>query len=355
MRRAEVYHISYVRIYNKMGGAAVNIYDIAELAGVSIATVSRVLNDSPNVAEKTKLRVRGIMAEHGYVPSGFSRGLGLNTMKTIGLICPDAADDYMAKAVACLERSLRDYGYDSILRCSGYGYEDCQIAVSALVRCRVDALVLIGSVYADDDPDSQRVNYIREAAAQIPVFLINGYVRGDNICCAVCDDYGASYSAAKEMIDSGRRKILFLADVDTVSTNLKRKGCEAALAEAGLELRGFVSVGLSNQICQTRDHLLKLPELDVDGIFAANDALAAGALKYAMRRGLSVPGDLCVIGYNNSELSVCCNPELTTIDSREARLCQIAIDCLKRRLGGRPTDGKVSAKGCLIRRGTTDF
>jgi len=100
----------------------VNIYDIAELAGVSIATVSRVLNDSPNVAEKTKLRVREIMAEQGYVPSGSSRGQ--NATKTIGLICPDAADDYMAKAVACLEGSLRDYGYDCFLYCSGYGYED---------------------------------------------------------------------------------------------------------------------------------------------------------------------------------------------------------------------------------------
>ena len=330
-----------------------NIYDIAELAGVSIATVSRVLNDSPNVAEKTKLRVRGIMEEHGYVPSGFSRGQ--NATKTIGLICPDAADDYMAKAVARLEGSLRDYGYDCFLYCSGYGYEDCQTAVNALLRCRVDALILIGSIYADDDPDSQRVNYIREAAAHTPVFMINGYVRGENIYCAVCDDFDASRAAVEEMIASGRRKILFLADMDTVSTNLKRQGCQAALAGAGLELQADVSVGLSNQINQTRDHLLKLWELDVDGIFAANDALAAGALKYAKRRGLSVPGDLCVIGYNNSELSVCCDPELSTIDSREPRLCQIAIDSMKLRLSGRQASEKVYAKGFLIRRGTTDF
>jgi len=332
-----------------------NIYDIAALAGVSIATVSRVLNDSPNVAEKTKRRVRGIMEEQGYVPSGFSRGLGLNTMKTIGLVCPDAADAYMAKAVDCLERSLRDYGYDCILCCSGYGQEDCQIAVSALLRRRVDALVLVGSVYADDDPDSERVDYVREAAEQTPVFLINGYVRGDGVCCAVCDDYEAARAAVAEMAAAGRRKILFLSDVDTVSTNLKRKGCEDALAQAGLELRGDVRVGLHNQINQTRDYLLKLPELDVDGIFAANDALAAGALKYAKRRGISVPGELCVIGYNNSELSVCCDPELSTIDSREDRLCQIAIDLIKLRLSGRQVGGKVSAKGCLIRRGTTDF
>ncbi|MDE7171154.1 MAG: LacI family transcriptional regulator [Oscillospiraceae bacterium] len=332
-----------------------NIYDIAELAGVSIATVSRVLNDSPNVAEKTKLRVREVMEKHAYVPSGFSRGLGLNSMKTIGLICPDAADDYMAKAVARLERSLRDYGYDCTLCCSGYGYEDCQIAVNALLRRRVDALVLIGSTYAADDPDADRVNYIREAARQTPVFMVNGYVRGENIFCALCDDFDASYSVVAEMLRSGRRRILFLSDVDTVSTNLKRKGCQAALAEAGLELWGDVNVGLSNQINQTRDHLLKLPSLDVDGIFAATDALAAGALKYAKSQGLSVPDDLCVIGYNNSELSVCCDPELSTIDSREDRLCQIVIDSIKLRLSGKPASEKVYAKGYLIRRGTTDF
>ena len=332
-----------------------NIYDIAELAGVSIATVSRVINDSPNVAEKTKLRVREIMEKHAYVPSGFSRGLGLNSMKTIGLVCPDAADDYIAKAVARLEHSLRDYGYDCVLCCSGYAYEDCQIAVNTLLRRRVDALVLIGSVYAADDPDDQRVNYIREAAKQTPVFLINGWVRGENICCAVCDDFDASYAAVTEMIQSGRRRILFLSDLDTVSTNLKRKGCQAALARAGLKLWGEVGVGLPNQISQTMKELMKRPGLDVDGIFAANDALAAGALKYAKRRGLSVPEDLCIIGYNNSELSVCCDPELSTIDSREQRLCQIAIDSMKLRLSGRQASEKVYAKGFLIRRGTTDF
>ena len=332
-----------------------NIYDIAELAGVSIATVSRVINDSPNVAERTKQRVQEIMEEHSYMPSGFSRGLGLNSLRTIGLICPDAADDYMAKAVACLEHAFRDLGYNCVLCCSGYAYEDCQIAVSTLLRRRVDALILIGSVYAADDPDDQRTNYIREAARQVPVFMVNGWVRGDNICCALCDDFDASCSATAEMIRSGRLKILFLSDVNTVSTNLKRKGCETALAQAGLKLQGDVTVGLSAQISQTRDYLLKLPSLDVDGIFAANDALAAGALKYAKRRGLSVPGDLCVVGYNNSELSVCCDPELSTIDGRGPRLCRIIIDSIKLCFAGRPVEGKVYSKGCLVRRGTTDF
>ena len=329
-----------------------NIYDIAELAGVSIATVSRVLNDSPHVAEKTKLRVRKIMEEHGYVPSGFSRSLSMNSMKTIGLICPDVADSYMARAVAYLEHSLRDFGYDCILCCSGYAYEDRQIAVSSILQRRVDALVLIGSGYGDDDPDSEKVGYIREAARQTPVFLINGYIRGENICCALCDDFQASYSAVKEMIQSGRRRILFLSHSHSFSTNQKRKGYEAALAEAGLEAREELCVCVPNQ---AREHLQKTLDPDIDGVFATVDGLAVGVLKYAKQRGLSVPGDLCIIGYNNSQISLCCDPELSTIDSRGDRLCQIIIDSMKLRLSGRKVSDRIYAKGYLIRRSTTDF
>ena len=330
-----------------------NIYDIAELAGVSIATVSRVLNDSPHVAEKTKLRVRRIMEEHDYVPSGFSRSLSLNAMKTIGLICPDVADSYMARAVARLEHSLRSYGYDCILCCSGYAYEDRQIAVSSILQRRVDALVLIGSGYGDDDPDSEKVSYIREAARQVPVFLINGYIRGENICCALCDDFEASYSAVREMIRSGRRKILFLSHSSSFSTNQKRKGYEAALTEAGLEVREELRV--PNQAERVCDDLQKRFDPDIDGVFATVDSLAVGVLKCARRKGLSVPEDLCIIGYNNSQISVCCDPELSSIDSRGDRLCQIIIDSMKLRLSGQEVRDKVYAKGYLIRRSTTDF
>ena len=87
-----------------------NIYDIAKLAGVSIATVSRVVNDSPKVSEKTKAKVRKIMEENHYTPNVFARGMGLNSMNTVGIICPDVSDIYMANAVSYLENNLRKYG-----------------------------------------------------------------------------------------------------------------------------------------------------------------------------------------------------------------------------------------------------
>ena len=86
---------------------AMNIYDISRRAGVSIATVSRVLNNSPHVSEATRKKVMAVIEGTGYVPNAFARGLGLNTMKTIGLLCPDASDPYLSQALTFLERAFR--------------------------------------------------------------------------------------------------------------------------------------------------------------------------------------------------------------------------------------------------------
>ena len=97
---------------------AMNIYDISRRAGVSIATVSRVLNNSPHVSENTRKKVMAVIEGTGYVPNAFARGLGLNTMKTIGLLCPDASDPYLSQALTYLERAFRQQGYDCLLSCT---------------------------------------------------------------------------------------------------------------------------------------------------------------------------------------------------------------------------------------------
>ena len=97
------------------------IYDISKKAGVSIATVSRVLNNSPKVSQKTKERVLEIINESGYEPNAYARGLGSGSMKTIGILCADVADIYLANAVSFLEKNLRQNGFNTILNCTGDG------------------------------------------------------------------------------------------------------------------------------------------------------------------------------------------------------------------------------------------
>ena len=122
---------------------AVNIYDVAKLSGVSIATVSRVVNGSTKVSEKTRRKVLDVMEQCGYTPNVFARGLGLDSMKTIGILCPDISDAFIAQAVAFLEERLHQYEYDCILGCSGYDLEAKEAHTKMLLSKRIDALIEI--------------------------------------------------------------------------------------------------------------------------------------------------------------------------------------------------------------------
>ncbi len=327
-----------------------NIYDIARLAGVSIATVSRVVNDSPKVSDRTKARVHEIMEQYHYTPNVFARGLGLNSMKTVGIICPDVADTYMARAVSYLEKNLRGYGYDCILYCSGYDTEDKQQAIELILKKKIDALILVGSNYVDEGLD-----FFPQESEPIPVFLVNGHVADERVYCVMADDYQAVYDVTDELLFEGRRRILFLANADTFSARRKQAGYEAALAEHQVEADPRLLLFSENEVGATRDLLLRQRDLDFDSIIASEDTLAIGALKYARARGLRVPEELAIIGYNNSQTAICCEPELSSVDNRVEALCRTAIDSLMAVLNGEKVEQKQVLRCHLIRRGTTDF
>ncbi len=331
-----------------------NIYDIAELAGVSIATVSRVVNDSPKVSEKTKAKVRAIMEENHYTPNVFARGLGLNSMKTVGIICPDVSDDYMAGSVAYLEKSLRTYGYDCILYCSGYQYQDKVNAVELILKKRIDALLLVGSNYAGDGEEAS-TKYIAKAAREVPVFLINGYIHCQGVYCVLSDNYQIMYDTVSALTEAGRKRILFLYDSKSYSAAEKMRGYEDALRDNDLPIRKELEIFEQNKILKVRDRLLAEKGLEFDAVVASDDGMAVGAVKYARKKGLSVPEDVNIIGFNNSELAVCCEPELSSIDSRSEVLCKTAVDSMMMALSGHPVRHKKIIPCCFIKRRTTDF
>lgn len=329
-----------------------NIYDIAKLSGVSIATVSRVVNDSPLVSEKTKAKVRKVMEENNYVPNVFARGLGLGSMKTIGIICPDVADAYMARAVAYLERNLRESNYDCILQCSGKNPDGAKAAVTNILNKKIDALFLIGSFYILDGETDSDADYIREAAAKIPVFMVNGYVKGDNIYCALCDDRNSTEQAVNLLIREGRKRILFLYNSDSHSAREKKQGYIDAMNAAGLPIDDELFFRARLGIDEVRRDLVQWNG-DVDGVFATNDRLAVSALKFARETGKSIPEDISIIGYDNSELAISCEPELTSVDSMCETLCRINIDSMLNLLHGEVPEVRTYAKGILVRRSST--
>ena len=326
------------------------IYDISEKAGVSIATVSRVLNGSNNVSEKTKKKVLDVINQYEYTPNAFARGLGLNTMKTIGIMCADSSDPYLAKAIYYIEQKLRANGYDSILCCTGYDLDTKASSMNLLITKKVDGIILVGSNFIYEKEDDNK--YILGAAGQVPVMLLNAAMDAPNVYSIVSDDFTSLYDATMEMIRSVVEDILYFYNSTSYSGKKKLAGYRAAMEEKGLLTNGsFLQLyqGSHEDIPAMADQLLKL---HAKGI-TFHDSLALGALKYAREMKLRIPEDLAIIGYNNSMLVNCCDPELTSIDNKLETLCQHLITTLMGVLGGSEMPKKTVFSGELVKRGTT--
>lgn len=332
------------------------IYDISEKAGVSIATVSRVLNGSSSVSEKTKKKVLDVIEQYEYTPNAFARGLGLNTMKTIGIMCADSSDLYLAKAIYYIEQKLRANGYDSILCCTGYQLENKISSMNLLLTKKVDGIILVGSNFIYEKESDNK--YIVDAAAQIPVMLLNAALEAPNIYCVVSDDFNSMYEATFQMLQSGIRDVLYFYNSTSYSGKKKLAGYRAAMEEKkllkGSSLMQFYQ-GAHEDIPAMVEHLSRLYDKGMifHGIIAADDTLALAAVKFAREKKLSIPRELSIIGYNNSMLANCCDPELTSIDNKLETLCQHLITTLLGVLGGNEMPKKTVFSGELIRRGTT--
>lgn len=332
-----------------------NIYDVSEHAGVSIATVSRVLNGNPNVSEKTREKVLKVMDELGYTPNVFARGLGLDTMQTIGIMCSDSSDPYLAGAIYYLERSLRSHNYDAILCCTGYDLDAKQKYFELLRSKRVDAIILAGSKFVEMRAKDNA--YIIDAAAELPIMLVNGYLEGENIYSTVCDDRAAMYQAASQLIESGHKRILYLYSSYSYSGLNKMDGYKDALHSHGLSVSDNMICQCTKDMEASRDLLLSLHRqgLIFDAVLTSDDSLAVGAVKYANAEGISIPDELSIIGYNNSLLARCTDPEITSIDSKIEALCTTTVNTLMGVFSGVNVPSRTTIASDLIKRKTTNF
>lgn len=332
-----------------------NIYDVSQKAGVSIATVSRVINGNPNVSEKTMQKVHEVMKEIGYTPNVFARGLGLNTMQTIGIMCSDSSDTFLANAVYYLEQNLRKNGYDSFLCCTGNELHTKQKYLKLLLSKRVDAIIMVGSHFLESTKKDN--SYIIEAAEDVPIMLINGYLNHSNIYCTLCDDHQAVYDCVSKLIQQGRKKILYLYNSKTYSSLQKLSGYKTAMTAHGLLLEEHLMQICPNNLIETNKLLNSLAKQGItyDAVVSSEDLLAIGAIKFIKAAGYSIPNDISIIGYNNSLLSTCCDPELTSIDNHVETLCISTVSTLLRVLSGNDVPNKTTMSNDLIARATTNF
>ena len=323
-----------------------NIYDIAKRSGVSIATVSRVLNGSSSVSEETRGRVLSVMRKAGYTPNAFARGLGFNTMRMIGILCTDISDTFYAKAVSLVERQLRRNRFGSLLCCTGNNLEDKKKCLDLLLAKHVDAMILIGSAFRESVDNS----HIEKAAKRIPVLIINGLVELPGVYCALCDERSAVSDNVASLHRQGRDRILYLYDTLTYSGCEKIEGYKKGLKHAGLPFRKELLVRVKKSVkdvCETVRGLLK-EGVNFSAAMASEDLIAIGALKALREEGRDMP----VIGFNNSVLAECSSPSLTSVDNMLDTLCPTAVDMLENILADKNVPPKIIIPPKLVERET---
>lgn len=323
-----------------------NIHDVAERCGVSIATVSRVLNDSPKVSARTRERVLGVMREEGYTPNAFARGLGLDTMKMVGILCTDVSDLYYAKAVSLVERALREQGFDALLCCTGDTLPEKRRQLTRLLQKRVDAVVLIGSAFREERDNS----HLYEAARQAPVLIINALVAIPNVYCVLCEEREAMRENVRRLAGLGLRDILYLHDAPTYSGGEKLAGFRNGLADCGLPDRREWRLRTEKSIAAARTAVRDFVAAGFrpEALLASEDLLAVGGQKALAEAGLRIP----IIGFNNSPYAECASPALTSVDNMLDTLCPTAVRLLAGLLAGQDVPKKVLISSKLVERDT---
>lgn len=333
------------------------IYDISKKAGVSIATVSRVLNGSDKVRPSTRKKVMDMIEKYDYTPSAYARGMGLGSLHTIGILCADSSDLFLAKAVFLLEQELQANGYESLLCCTGYNLDIKKNYVDLILSKKVDSLILVGSHFIGTTEEENQ--YIKDVSQQVPIMLLNASFDYPNVYCTLCDDYATMYETTISMLGAGIHDILYLYNSNSYSGIKKTNGFLAAMEEYDIpnpREHIFYYDGKTNQMDAAADFVEKTAEkFPFHGVIASDDFLAIGCIKYAQKKGLRIPQDLSVIGYNNSMLTSCCTPELTSVDNRLETQTHQLVKTLLGVLSGEEMPKKSVFSGRLIKRGSVSF
>lgn len=325
-----------------------NIYDIAQAAGVSIATVSRVLHGGV-VKESTRQRILDIMEEKEYVPNVYAQGLSRQSVRIAGILVSDIDDMYYARAVAVLERELRAQGYDLILYSTGSDVGRAEGCLSLMMGRKIDGLFLIGSKFQKVPAAA-----LDAVAAKIPVMAINADFGDKPIFSLLADDQAAMREVVLALAEKGHSGFLYLYDTQTPSGLCKREGFREGICLSGMQPDKQAEIYCPRDCREVRRiaaaHLRQAP---CTAVIAAEDELAVGAVKAAFDCGKRIPQDIAVVGYDCSKLAVCCIPELSSVDNRVEDLCRQAVDVFFRARRGEKIQRRWIFPCRLVERETT--
>lgn len=305
------------------------IQDVAKAAGVSVATVSRVLNDSPNVSEKTKEAVMSTIKRLDYKPNLLGRNLRRSETRLVLVLLPNIANPFYSRIVKGIEDVGHKNGYNVML-CNTNSELDREKLYLQLLKNRLaDGVIFMAPVVGEEE--------LSRIGCEFPVVQCCEYKEGAKVSRVSIDNFSAAYKAVRHLTSLGHKRIGLISAANIYVSTIKREeGYEKALLDAGLSPDSrFVKRGDHSFKGGIRaaSQLLSLKDRPT-AIFAISDMMAIGAMRAAAENGLQVPKDIAVVGFDNIDFAAMCNPMLTTVSQPKYDIGCAAMELLLSQIRG---------------------
>jgi LacI family transcriptional regulator len=289
--------------------ASANMYEVAKLADVSIATVSRVVNTDSRVAEKTRQKVLSAMLSLGYQPNSIAQSLATRTSNSVGVLVSELHGAFYGAMLSAVEETLRAAG-KFVLVATGHDREDQEReAIRFLVSRNCDALIVHVSGLSDKF-------LVEHNKTSTPLVVVNRKVRGIADRCFSLDNELGGYLAAQSLLQLKHREIAYISGpLDWADAQQRLKGHKRALADARVAFDPRLLYEGDYHETGGSEALIRLFDkgIEFSAVVCANDEMAAGAMAAAHDRGLKLPEELSIVGFDNAPISRYVYPKLSTV------------------------------------------
>ncbi|SEJ51302.1 transcriptional regulator, LacI family [Arthrobacter sp. yr096] len=317
---------------------AVTMNDVARAAGVSLKTVSNVINNYEFIRPTTKQRVLDAIDELGYETNLTARSLRSGKTSMLGLVLADLSIPFYAELASDIMKAAWARGYRVLVEQSGNEADHERAALQGQFRSLTDGLLFI--------PLALDAEQIIQAAGAKPLVLLGEFVQDPRLDMVLIQNHQAAAAVTSHLLAAGRRRIAVLGanDGDTTGSNgLRLSGYRAALAAAGVEYDPALVVGCDWRRDGGADAIARLLDSGVvfDAVFGLNDALALGALHELLVRGKDVPGEVAVAGFDDIDEARFASPSLTTVAPGRTEIAERAVELLIERIESKDAVLKV--------------
>lgn len=330
--------------------------DIAKALGVSVATVSRALKNSPRISEEQRTKIQRYAKEHHFVPNAIAESLRFSRIqpsKIIGVIMPEIAHYYFSTVLAGIEEEARLHGYRIMVAQSNERYEQEARICQSFYENKVCGVIV------SQAKDTTKYHHFEKLInVGMPLVFYDRICTGVNASRVVVDDYQGAFTAVSHLIETGCKRIAFYGSTMTLEISKNRfNGYKDALLKHGIEIDNSLT-----HFCDNRDDAEAItPDIlsadnRPDAFFAVNDDTAIGILYTAKRMGFRIPQDISICGFTNGQRAIACDPMLTTVEQRGKRVGEEAANILISQVEGRLPRDKAErriVRTRLIIRGTT--